>query len=322
MRLPVRHRVRPVRDGPVQRASAGLSLIRALAALAVLGASGTLYAVTAADGLRLDPAHVTVEGAVYTPRDAIDVTLGFAQGARPNIFRMRTSDLAASLRQLPAVLDADVRGLLPDRLAVRLSERVPILVWQAGDARYLVDVDGVLFARVDPGAPDPAGTAMSLPTITDRRDPSTPPAVGERLDQIDIAAVRQLAAVTPAMLRSGATALRVSVDDAEGFTVDALPRLWHAVFGFYTVHLRSPEIIPGQVQCLAALLATSEPTVGTVHLSPEGDRCGTYRPRSPAASSAPPRVRPSRSPRASGSTVPPGSPAPGSSSESSAPAAP
>jgi hypothetical protein len=55
--------------------------------------------------------------------------------------------------------------------------------------------------------------------------------------------------------------------------------MWHAVFGFYTPRLRSPELIAAQVQCLGALLGPGEAAVRTVVLSPSDDRCGTFRSR-------------------------------------------
>ena len=179
----------------------------------LLATSGALYGLTIRDEFRLDPARVTVDGAVYTAVSAVTAMLGLDAGGRPNIFRLRTVDLAAALRELPAVLDADVDAILPDRLAIRLHERTPILVWQwQGDTRMLVDVEGVMFARLASDCAYPP----ELPIVTDRRDRATPPSEGERLDAIDFTAVRLLAAVTPAMLASRATSLALSVDDVGG----------------------------------------------------------------------------------------------------------
>jgi cell division septal protein FtsQ len=306
VKLPIRRRVSPPSGRAVQRASAGLSVTRALAALVLLGVSGGLYALTVRDEFRLDPARVTVEGAVYTQPDAVTGALGLEEGARPNVFRIRTVDLAAALQQLPAVVDADVDVILPDRLAVRLHERVPILVWRGGDERLLMDQDGVHYVRVPAGVALPAG----LPVVDDRRERPVPPTEGERLEAVDLAAVRQLGAVTPAMLGSGAAGVALSLDDVEGFTLDAQPGQWHAIFGFYTPQLRPPEMIPGQVQCLAALLAQSEPAIRTVILSPAEGRCGTYRAGatpSPSASrsgSEAPSAEPSTGPSASGGDLP------------------
>ncbi|MBA2253927.1 MAG: FtsQ-type POTRA domain-containing protein [Chloroflexi bacterium] len=307
MKLPIRRRATPPRLRPIQRASAGLSAIRAVAAMGLLAASGALYGLSIREEFRLDPQQVTIDGAVHTTPESVMTNLGLGSGARPNLFRLRTIELAAGLRQLPAVLDADLNVMLPDRLAVRLTERTPILVWIWGEDRLLVDLDGVLFARVDPGSEPTVG----LPVVTDRRPRPVPPVEGERLDDIDLSAVRQLAAVTPAMLGSSATTLELSVDDTEGFTLDARPDLWHAVFGFYTARLRSPDLIPAQVQCLAALLGPNETAITTVVLAPGDDRCGSFRSRPgasilPGASGSP---APSGSPGTSG--LPGSSPSPG-----------
>jgi hypothetical protein len=66
----------------------------------------------------------------------------------------------------------------------------------------------------------------------------------------------------------------VSLTDDHGFTVQAVPNLWTAVFGFYTSSLRPPSIIPGQVRLLRSLIAGREPTIETVILADELN--GTY----------------------------------------------
>jgi hypothetical protein len=308
VRLPIRRRTIAPRPGPVRRASAGLSWTRLFAGLMLLATSAALYGLTVRDEFRLDPTRVTIDGAVYTPIDAVTGMLALDTGVRPNVFRLRTVELVDALRELPAVLEADVDAILPDRLAIRLHEREPILVWQWGDDRMLVDVEGVMFARLAPTAAPPS----SLPLVKDRRARPTPPSEGERLDPVDFEAVRLLAALTPATLGSRAAALELTVDDVEGFTLDAKPGLWHAVFGFYTPQLRSPELIPGQVQCLGALLGPSEPGIRTVVLSPADGRCGTFRLRPGASppSGATPRPSASGSPVASATAGPTRSEAP------------
>ncbi|HTS14453.1 MAG TPA: hypothetical protein VMH24_02225, partial [Candidatus Sulfotelmatobacter sp.] len=201
----------------------------------------------------------------------------------------------ATLRTLPAVDPAradaaTIAVVLPDRLVVTVVERQPILVWLIGGARYLVDVTGTLFARLDPGAADPG-----LPTVDDRRADSAGLAVGAALDPSDLGAVRQLAALTPGFLGSQATTLSLAVTDDEGFTLDAGPGLWHAVFGVYTIAVRPPTIVPQQVQCLASLIAGSpqtrvaEASMDVIRLSLGPARCGTYTVRTahPTASPAP-----------------------------------
>ena len=76
---------------------------------------------------------------------------------------------------------------------------------------------------------------------------------------------------------SGASGLRVAVEDPEGFVVRPVPAGWTAVFGIYTPTLRPASIVPGQVRLLAGLLAGREDQIGRVLLASETD--GTYEPR-------------------------------------------
>ena len=50
------------------------------------------------------------------------------------------------------------------------------------------------------------------------------------------------------------------------------------MFGFYTLSLRTPELIPGQVRLLRSLLIGREPLLDRVILASETD--GTYTTRS------------------------------------------
>lgn len=276
--LPVRPRgaARP-RRRTVARVSA-LSATRTIAALALLASSAALYALTVAPAFTVDPAAVTVAGARYTDPEAVRRVLGLGEGSSSNVFRLRTGELAQGVRGLPSVAGAQVRALLPDRLVVELEERRPILAWAVGERRFLVDVEGRLFAEL------PAGAAASLPIVTDRRA-AAPAALDVRIDPVELEAVRKIAALTPSLLGSAAAGLRVSVDDEEGFTLDPRPAGWHAVLGLYTPNLRPPTLVEEQVACLRALLGRGETEVRTVYLFPERDRCGTFR---PAPSPGPP----------------------------------
>lgn len=251
------------------RASAGISAARALAAVGVLASASALYGVSASAAFELD--RLEVRGTGHTRAETVHETLAAAVGPRPNLFRVRTADLSAALTALPAVRHAEVRVVLPDRLLVAISERAPILVWQTTRQRFLVDVEGKLFVlQPESGAQPPA------PVIDDRRTSSRALRVGGTLDPTDLAVVRLLAALTPASLRSIASRLSLTVDDKEGYVLAAEPRLWRAVFGFYTPRMRKPDLVPGQVQCLKALLASGEKEVRTVYLGRPGERCGTF----------------------------------------------
>ena len=202
-----------------------------------------------------------------------------------NLFGLRTGALEAGLLELPTVRSADVGVGLPDSLLVRLEERTPVLVWRVGARRYLVDRDGNLFARV---GDEPPAEVAALPVVEDRRATSAGLSVGGRLEAVDLDAATRLASLLPADVGSEAEGLSVIVSDMNGFVVRSRPEGWSAVFGFYTLSLRTPDLIPGQVRLLRSLLIGREPLLDRVILASETDGTYTVKPTPrPSATPAP-----------------------------------
>jgi cell division septal protein FtsQ len=262
----------------IRRASAGLSAVRAGAALAMLVAAAGIYGVGSSSAF--DYARLQLDGVHLTDQSVVESTLAGVRGR--NLFGLSTRPLVAALETLPTVQHARVDIRLPGTLAVTVEERKPILIWQVGARRYLADTDGTLFALL--GDPAPPETA-ALPVIDDQRAPSAGLSVGQRLDAVDLDAATRLASLRPADMGSAAVSLAVQITDGDGFIVATRPRGWSAVFGFYTPSLRTTELIPGQVRLLRSLLAGREPTVDRVILASATD--GTYLPRATAASAKP-----------------------------------
>jgi hypothetical protein len=236
----------------------------------LLLAAASIYGVANSSAFRFDA--VRIEGATYTASDDVEAALDGVRGQ--NLFVIRTAPLEAEVASLRTVRAATISVRLPDTLVVDVAERVPILVWQVGARRYLADVDGNLFARLEDEAPQ---AAEQLPVVEDRRAASAGLAVGSTLAAVDLDAARRLASLVPSDVGSGADGLTVLVNDTSGFVVRAQPIGWAAVFGFYTANLRTPEPIPGQVRLLRSLLLGREPLVERVILASETD--GTYIPR-------------------------------------------
>jgi len=279
------HTESPIRrTRTVRRASAGLSPIRAGALLAMLVAAAAVYGVTNSSAFVFE--DLQVEGTAFTELGAIEDALEDVRSQ--NLFGLRTGTLEAGLRELPTVRSADVTVRLPDGLLVRVEERTPILVWRVGARRYLVDGEGRLFARLgeDPDA-QPA-EAAALPVVEDRRATSAGLSIGGRLEAVDLDAATRLASLKPADVGSEADGLTVAVGDANGFVIRARPDSWSAVFGFYTLSLRTPELIPGQVRLLRSLLIGREPQLDRVILASETDGTYTLKPTPrPSATPAP-----------------------------------
>ena len=262
------HTETPIRrTRTVRRASAGLSPIRAGALLAMLLAAAAIYGVANASAFAFR--NLRLEGATFTDPAAVDRALESIRGA--NLFGLQTGALEAGLLELPTVRGADVGVALPDGLLVRLDEREAVLVWRVGARRYLVDRDGQLFARV---GDDPPPEVAGLPVVEDRRATSAGLSVGGKLEAVDLDAATRLASLIPADVGSEAEGLSVAVGDMNGFVVRSRPDGWSAVFGFYTLSLRTPDLIPGQVRLLRSLLIGREPLVERVILASETD--GTY----------------------------------------------
>jgi POTRA domain, FtsQ-type len=233
-----------------------------------------IYGVAATTVFGLGP--VVVHGARLTNPADIAARLELSPGT--NLFALATEPLVARVRGLPAVAAADVTVRLPDTLDVDVVEREPILAWDVGPRRFLVDRDGLLFAELD----EAARTTPTLRVMTDTRAGSASLAVGGRLDALDLDAATRLGSIAPADVGSVAPRLSVSVTDENGFVMSTVPTGWSAVFGFYTPSLRRPDLIPGQVRLLRSLLAGREPLVQSVILA--SDTSGTYVPRpSPTA---------------------------------------
>jgi hypothetical protein len=267
----------------VRRASAGLSAVRAGAALAMLVSAAAIYGVGSSSAF--DYATLALDGVHFTETAAVESKLADVRGR--NLFGLSTAPLAAALETLPTVGHARVDVRLPGTLAVTIDERQPVLIWQVGARRYLTDVGGSLFALL---GETPPPEAASLPVIADQRAASAGLSIGTHLDPVDLDAATRLASLVPADLGSAAVSLAVVVTDENGFVLAAGPKSWSAVFGFYTPSLRTTELIPGQVRLLRSLLTGREATVDRVILASATD--GTYTPRATPAPSAKPSKTP------------------------------
>ena len=267
------------RTRPVRRSSRRLSRVRAGAALAMLASAAAVYGVNASPAFR--PERLDIAGARYSDEGELRRRLAVPEGT--NLFGLATDHLRSRLLELPTVAGASVSIRLPGTIAVDITEREPILVWQVGERRFLADRDGTLFA---PFPAQPNAEASALPVVVDRRVASEGYDVGGRLDPVDLDAATRLGSLRPVDLGSAAQTLMIELTDDRGFVLSAAPTGWSAVFGFYTPSLRTPEIIPGQVRALASLLLEQgERNVRTVTLATETD--GTFTTPAPSPGTSP-----------------------------------
>jgi hypothetical protein len=287
----------------VRRRSAGLSPIRAAAALAMIMAGLAVYGLASSPVFGLE--RLVIHGVAITPEQTVRDAVGVRPGA--NLVSLDTAALETRLEAIPTIRRATVSAGLPGILSVTVEERRPILVWATPTHRFLIDIDGHAIAELgahDPvpqideaGRPLPVGstTGHDLAVIHDDRPAGGPAIVGDTVDALDLDIARRLGSLVPADVGSSAKVLVVHLDPERGFVVRPSgggSAAWAAVFGFYTTSddVRSPVVVPDQVRLLRSLLWGREATVGTIRLASATD--GTYVPRpspspSPAASAAP-----------------------------------
>ena len=246
----------------------------------MLVSTGAVYGLAATPAFGFE--RLEIRGTSLTTEGAIRQQLGLAPGT--NLVGLTTDPIEARLRQLPPVDAVEVSVGLPNVLQVDVTERRPIVIWAVADRRYAVDASGVLFADV---SKDTTGATRSIPVIVDERTSALPLGVTSTLDPVDLDAATRLGSVTPDQIGSRAASFRVHVTDDRGFTLTTGKGGWVAIFGFYVRNQRTPDLIKGQVQLLAALLAGREDTVDTVVLA--DDKEGTYTPRATPRPSATPK---------------------------------
>ncbi len=156
-----------VRRQPIRRASPRLrstqiwalvAMVLCIAGVAALGTSKNFGAH-----------KLEVHGARFSGEQVIGQIVGL--DAAPNLFRLRTDQVATKILALPAVQSVHVEIHLPDTVVVDIVERAPRLVWVLGEHRYVVDEAGMLFGEVDA-----AGNPLPLTAVPTPRPSGRPSA--------------------------------------------------------------------------------------------------------------------------------------------------
>jgi hypothetical protein len=195
--------------------------------LAGLLAAGLLALV---NGPWLRVAQVAWAGDRYTPTSELQRAVAALDGTP--LLTVDGTGLAADLARLPAVAEARVAAVLPDRIQITIVEKVAAFVWQTSAVRLVGVADGTLIGQVALGGELP-DDLDALPLIDDRRTESRDIIVGDVIDPATLAAALRLSQVEAAELGSAATHLDVRLTDDDGFLLVADAPAWEADFGFY-----------------------------------------------------------------------------------------
>jgi cell division protein FtsQ len=95
---------------------------------------------------------IEVTGAVHTPRGAIEAITQRYVGL--NLFKIDIARVQNDLGGVGWISRIEIEKKLPDTLRIRVVERTPVALVQAGDAIRYADDGGVAFAELTPAAGD------------------------------------------------------------------------------------------------------------------------------------------------------------------------
>lgn len=154
--------------------AAGLASIFAATAIYGSVAGGQFGAVandlTAKLGFAIS--EIEISGQVNTSEIAVIEALGLSEST--SLATLDVRDARDTLQGLPWVEKAEVRKAYPDKLEIRVTERHPFAIWQAGETLSLIERDGRVIGAyagygfndlplvVGPGASTAAAPFMEL----------------------------------------------------------------------------------------------------------------------------------------------------------------
>ena len=185
-------------------------LSRLLGIVLLFGASGLLYHVATSDDFRIG--QVVVAGNQLLSTSEIEATAA-VHGA--NIFWLKREEVRQRLQALPAVHSAQVTPYLPNRLEIRIAERRPAAVWQAGAAAFLIDDRGHVLG--------PARDDRALITIRDLEPTELRP--GAVVDAEAVATTARLRTLLPTVARTSPREFEYSRGAGLSAVVDFGPRV-------------------------------------------------------------------------------------------------
>lgn len=138
-----------------------LLVVARMVALAAAVVAGGVWAWRhTQSGNRFAVQTIIVDGAVHTPRAALDLITSRYVGL--NLFKIDIDRVQRDLGSLGWVRRIDIEKALPDTLRIKITERAPVALVRVGDRLLYVDDAGTGFAELSPSAGND-----DLPIISD-----------------------------------------------------------------------------------------------------------------------------------------------------------
>ena len=130
-----------------------------LAGAAALGAAAfsVRYLLYSPQMLLLKPDQIEVSGNRIVAREEVQKL--FAKDRNHSVLRIQLDARRAQIEELPWVEGASVQRILPNRIRVFITERIPVAFFRNGTELMLIDAHGVLLDR-------PEGEDFHFPIVT------------------------------------------------------------------------------------------------------------------------------------------------------------
>jgi cell division protein FtsQ len=123
-------------------------LAKVLAVIGLMASSGLVYHVAFSPRYYLRDIRTSGNN-LLSPSDVEAVVVEAGSEA----FWLRTDALRHRLMKIPAVAEADIQVVLPDRVEVRVHERAPFAALQSGSSTQLLDLEGRVIGTVSQAPP-------------------------------------------------------------------------------------------------------------------------------------------------------------------------
>lgn len=122
------------------------------------GTRATEFANAVSRVMGLSAQNIKISGLVRETPQAVLAAIGVEAGASLIGFSAENAEMR--LKNIDWVADATVRRIFPNRLEIKVTERVPFAIWQRGGKYYLIDATGAAMSA------DPKPYAGKLLLVT------------------------------------------------------------------------------------------------------------------------------------------------------------
>lgn len=109
--------------------------------------------------------NIDLKGANLVDGEKVKKVVMFALNEQNNIFLYNSADIADKIKEnFPLISEVQIQKGIPDTIRILVIERKPVIVWQTGNFKYLVDKDGLSYLEAD------ANNSKDLTVIIDSQN--------------------------------------------------------------------------------------------------------------------------------------------------------